>query len=416
MRTIFGCTALALLFGLLGCGKSPDVPPDPGPPPLEWSNDMQTLADGNNRFACDLYGKLREDEKGNLFFSPYSVHTALSMTATGAKGNTRAEMVKVLHLPADEGKVLASGDLGRFYGHPRTDYEFSVANALWGQKGFPWRPEWLAVQNDRFGAGFQEADFAANPDAERQRINRWVEEKTRDKIKELLEPPHVTSRTTIVLTNAIYFKGKWAEQFDPKKTRDGTFRLADGTTKTVPMMRKSEGKFRYGRTDDKANWDDGVQILELPYKGDELAMVVILPPKPDGLRAVEKQLTAENLTKWLGGLKDLELDVSLPRFRMETKAELIKKLIALGMIDAFDGNADFTGMSTTSPGFISAVVHKAFVDVNEEGTEAAATAVVIGELSSDRVKPSFVADHPFLFLIRDVKHGTILFLGRVEKP
>ena len=413
MRTIFGCTALALLFGLLGCGKSPDVPPDPGPPPLEWSNDMQAVADGNNRFACDLYGKLHEEKKGNLFFSPYSVHTALSMTATGAKGNTRAEMVKVLHLPADEGKVLASGDLGRFYGHPRADYEFSVANALWGRKGFPWRPEWLAVQNDRFGAGFQEADFAKDHEAERLRINRWVEEKTRDKIKELLEPKILDEGTTMVLTNAIYFKGKWAEQFDPKNTRDGRFRLADGTSTAVPMMHKAKSKVRYGRTDEKANWDDGVQILELPYKGDELAMVVILPPNPDGLHAVEKQLTAENLTKWLGGLTDLELDVSLPRFRMETKAELKKKLIALGMIDAFDGNADFTGMSTISPGFISAVVHKAFVDVNEEGTEAAAaTAVVL----SRGARREFVADHPFLFLIRDVKHGTILFLGRVEKP
>src|SRR5437773_1269804 len=152
---------LSAVIVLAGCHR--DVPPEPepvpGPPPIEWSADMQAIADGNNRFALDLYGQLREEKKGNLLFSPYSVHTALAMTATGAKGNTRAEMAKVLHLPSDEAKALASGDLGRFYAHPRKDYELSVANALWGQKGFPWRPEWLALQNERFGAGFNEVDF-----------------------------------------------------------------------------------------------------------------------------------------------------------------------------------------------------------------------------------------------------------------
>src|SRR5262245_51328053 len=147
---------------------------DPPPPP-PWTDDMQAVADGNNRFALDLYAKLRE-EPGNLFFSPYSAHTALAMTATGARGNTRAQMVKVLHLPADEQKALASGDLGKFYAHPRKDFELSVGNALWGQKGYPWRPEFLDVQQARFGAGFNEADFKADPDGERQRINRWVEE------------------------------------------------------------------------------------------------------------------------------------------------------------------------------------------------------------------------------------------------
>src|SRR5688572_30054969 len=174
---------LGVLFGLTGCGGCNS--PDPGPPPVEWSAEMQTIAGGNNHFALDLYGKLRE-KPGNLFFSPYSAHTALAMTATGARGTTRDQMVQVLHLPADEQKMLASGDLGRYYAHPRKDFELSVANALWGLTGYPWRPEFLAVQKDRFGAGFRDADFKADPEAQRLKINAWAEEQTRGKIKDLL--------------------------------------------------------------------------------------------------------------------------------------------------------------------------------------------------------------------------------------
>src|SRR5262249_6555062 len=300
-----------------------------------------------------------------------------------------------------------SGDLGRFYAYPRADYRLSIANALWGQKGFPWRPEFLTLQNDRFGAGFNEADFASNPEAERLRINRWVEEKTRERIKELLLKGQITPETKMVLANAIYFKGQWASRFDPKKTRDAPFHLADGTTVPVPMM-SGEPKCRFG-------YVTGAWVLELPYKGDELAMVAILPEKWDGLPAIEKQLAPDTLTEWLAALPDYpSRAVMLPRFKIETRYDLPPQLKALGMIDAFDlGRADFTGMATESPGAIGAVAHKAFVDVNEEGTEAAAaTAVVLA--TSDPVP--FVADRPFLFLIRDTKHGPILFLGRVTNP
>src|SRR5262245_40943517 len=223
MRHVVAFSGLCVLAALVGCNGS--KPSDPGPPPVEWSTDMQAVADGHNRFTIDLYAKLAADEKQkgkNIFFSPYSVHTALAMAATGAKGNTRDQMVKVLHLP--EAKLLASGDIGRYYGHPRTDFELSVANALWGRKGFPWRAEWLKDQRERFGYGFHQADFAANPDGERQRINKWVEEKTRDRIKDLLQPPQITNNTTIVLTNAIYFKGKWATQFNPDATKLAPFK------------------------------------------------------------------------------------------------------------------------------------------------------------------------------------------------
>src|SRR4051794_27097503 len=196
---LLGPVLLLAAAGVAGWWWHAGVSDPPLPP---WTEDMQAVADGQNRFTLDLYAKMREKEKGNVFFSPYSVRTALAMAATGAKGNTRDQMVKALHLPED--KMLASGDIGRYYAHPRKDFELSVANALWGRKGFPWRAEWLSTQNERFGAGFNEADFAANPDGERERINKWVEEKTRDRIKELLKEGQITTSTTMVLTNAIY--------------------------------------------------------------------------------------------------------------------------------------------------------------------------------------------------------------------
>ncbi len=413
MRHAVLLLGLCSLAVLVGCrGKKSDAPPDPGPPPVEWSADIQTVAEGHNQFAIDLYKKLATDEKEkgkNLFFSPYSVHTALAMTATGAKGNTRDEMVKTLYLPVAEAKMLAAGDMGRYYGHPRKDFELSVANALWGRRGFPWRPEWVAVQNDRFGAGFNEADFAGNSDGERQRINKWVEEKTRDKIKELLLPPQITTRTTMVLTNAIYFKGTWVTQFDPKKTRSEPFHCDDNTTVNVPMMH-TKVKCGYARVEDAT-------MVELPYQGGELSMVVILPPHKEDLASLEKRLTAEALAKWLGQLRDRsEFQVSIPKFKIETRYELPGYLESLGMKDAFDKDrADFTGMASSPPGFIQHVTHKAFVDVSEEGTEAAAaTAVAVGR-ASEFPEP-FYANRPFLFFVRDTKHGTILFMGRVTKP
>lgn len=408
MRHSVMLLGLAGLAALAGCRGDRPTEPDPGPPP-EWSADMQAVADGQNRFALDLYAKIAADkaQQGkNVFFSPYSAHTALAMTATGAKGNTRDEMLKALHLP--EGKVLAAGDVGRYYGHPRKDYELSVANALWGREGFPWRPEWLAAQNDRFGAGFNEADFAANPDGERQRINKWVEEKTRDKIKELLRPGQVTSNTTMVLANAVYFKGTWVAQFDPKKTRDGAFQCDDNTVVQVPMMHTS-AKVGYARV-------DGVTAVELPYRGGELTMLVVLPKPQESLAELEKKLTPGLLAKWLDGMTRGrgELEVSLPKFKLETRYELPAYLQALGVVDAFSPGADFSGMATASPGSISEVVHKAFVDVNEEGTEAAAATAVVMVTSS--YPPPFYANRPFLFFIRDAKHGTVLFMGRYLKP
>lgn len=398
---------------LVGCGvesPAPEATPDPGPPPVEWSADLQTIADGSNRFALDLYGKLREEEKGNIFFSPYSVHTALGMTEPGARGETRDQMVKVLHLPSDELKRHESGNLGRFYSQPRERATISVANAVWGQKGFPWKPEFLAIQRDHFGAGFQEADFISNPDTERQRINKWVEQQTQDKVKDLLREDHITVDTRMVLTNAIHFKGTWATQFKLAKTSEIPFHLADGGKVTVPILYE-EVKCQLGHLQGV-----GGEILELPYQGGEISMVLLKPPFPDGLPYIERQLTNESLAKWLAATREIKkCSVLMPKFRFDRSYDLPKYLKALGMADAFnESRADFTGMASGPALHISAVAHKAFIDVNEKGTEAAAATGMVGSLVS--APPRFHATHPFLFLIRDIKHGTILFMGRVMNP
>jgi serpin B len=387
-------------------------------PPPPWTDNMQAVADGNNQFAFDLYAKLRDTEKGNLFFSPYSAHTALAMTATGARGTTRDEMVKVLHLPADEQKALASGDLGKFYGHPRRDFQLSVANALWGQKAYPWRPEFLELQNTQFRAAFQEADFISNPDGERKRINQWAEGQTRGKIKDLLPERIITAHTRMVLANAIYFKGAWQDKFDKDKTRPMPFTLADGSEVEVPMMTRREGGFRhYVEPGPKGRWEPEFEVAELPYRGGELSMVVLLPGKHNGIPSLETKLSAASLADWLAKAHDATASdmLFLPRFRIETPEMPFKEpLQKLGMLAAFDPTtADFAGLSTSAETLhIGLIVQKAFVEVNEEGTEGAAATAVTTKKGGD----DFRADRPFLFLIRDVKHGTILFMGRVMNP
>jgi serpin B len=392
--------ALALAVSACAAEDKPTAPPA-----VEWSKDIAAASEGNNQFALDLYAQLRA-QKGNLFVSPYSVHAALGMTASGARGTTRDELLDALRLSKEGDKALAVGDMGRYYTAPRKDVKLSVANAIWAKQGYNWRPEFRDLQEKRFGSGLKEADFVRQPDVERKRINTWVEDQTNKRIKDLLQPSHITPNTTMVLVNAIYFKGNWKTQFDKKKTRDGVFHTADDKRVDVPMM-FTDMKCGYARFAD-------VTLVELPYAGDELSMVVLLPKTPDGLPKLEKQLTHDNLKKWLADLKDRgALEVSLPKFKLETGYELVAPLQALGIKAAFE-NADFTGMAEGDRDPITRVKHKAFVEVNEEGTEAAAATVV--ERAKSSYPSPFVADHPFLFLIRDAKKGTILFVGRVEKP
>jgi len=378
-------------------------------PPINWS----PLVTGNTTFGLDLYSQLKK-EPGNLFLSPFSISTALAMTAAGARGKTLDEMTKVLHLPehapAAFGAVLKS--LNEEPDAKKRGFALTTANALWAQKGYPWRPEYQKRVAAHFGAGLFDVDFISVPEEARGTINTWVEKETNEKIKDLLPQGSVTDLTRLVLTNAIYFKGAWLDPFKKEATKDLPFTTTGGKTVEAALMFR-RGGYAYAE-------NDSFQTLDLPYVGLRISMTIILPRKADGLPAVEKELTGDKLTATLQSLRrESQVHVHLPRFKTERSFSLNQPLQALGMKAAFHG-ADFSGMHTGQEQLdITSVIHKAFVDVNEEGTEAAAaTGVVVGLRSAaPPPKPKyFKADHPFLFLIRDHKTGTMLFLGRVENP
>jgi len=378
--------------------------------------DTHDLVRGNTAFALDLYGRLRSDA-GNLFFSPLSISTALAMTSGGARGTTLEEMSRVLHLPpspqAAFGSLLASVN-GTGPADKRT-YQLTTANAIWAQKGYPWRPEFTHLIRTDYGAGLFETNFGS-PEDSRQAINAWVEKETREKIKDLVPAGEITSVTRMVLTNAIYFKGSWAAPLKKEKTQDQPFFLADGTTTPVPLMTQT-GTFGYGTFTPPTGGPD--QVLEMPYAGKELSMVVLLPAVGE-LGKLEEHLSPDSLATWTKDIRPHRVEVFLPRFKTDKATPLGGPLQALGMKAAFNYKiADFSGMQTGPELlYITAVLHKAFVDVNEEGTEAAAaTGVVMGARAMHAGQPPvFRADRPFLFLIRENTSGTILFLGRVTNP
>ena len=373
----------------------------------------EAVVEGNNAFALELYAKLRQGE-GNLFFSPYSISTALAMTYAGARGETKLQMAKVLHfsLPSEELHStlgMLSKDLNER--GEKGGYELSVANALWYQKGYVFLEEFLGLVRTDYGSGLNEVDFVGAAETARRTINDWVKKETRDKIKELIGPGVLDSLTRLVLTNAIYFKGNWAEQFDKDRTKEAPFTLINSQKVDVAMMNQT-GEFKYMEAED-------FQGLELPYVDNELSMIILLPKEVGGLRGLEKTLTAEKLSEWLARLGKREVIVSVPKFEITSQFGLGDVLKLMGMKDAFVPEvADFSGMNGKKDLFISAVIHKAYVDVNEEGTEAAAaTGVVVGLTAvGPRERRVFRADHPFLFLIRDNHSGSILFIGRVMNP
>jgi serpin B len=374
--------------------------------------DVASVAEGNNAFAFDLYAKLKTEE-GNLIFSPYSISTALAMTYAGARGETAAEMKKTLRFALSQEKLHPAmadlvDDLNARGG--KDAYELVVANRLWGQAGYSFLAPFIALNRTYYGAGLEQVNFKTATEAARKTINTWVEDKTRDKIQELLKPGILTDLTRLVLTNAIYFKGNWASQFKKERTADAPFHVTPDKSVDVPTMRQT-AKFGYTETQD-------MQVLEMPYIGDDLSMTILLPKKADGLGKVEASLSAATLKTWVARLRKQKVGVFLPRFKMEFSVGLVDTLEAMGMPRAFDpSRADFSGMDGTRALSITAVIHKAFVDVNEEGTEAAAaTAVVMGLRSAPSRPIIFNADRPFIFLIRDRVTGSVLFIGRVTDP
>lgn len=402
--------AIGLLLFSLGVTMSRETPAEQIKP-----SDNAAVVRGDNQFAVDLYAQLdREQPSKNLFFSPTSISLALAMTSAGARGPTQSEMAKVLHLDADLAQAHAHYhrllEQWNAVGEKRA-YQLRVANRLWGQKGHPIRPEFLALTRQQYGAEMQSVDFA-QPEAASRKINQWVEEQTNGKIKDLVSPPLLDALTRLVLTNAVYFKGDWVKPFDKQNTREEDFTVSAQGKVKVPLMHL---KSTMGYVEEET-----FQAVEMPYVGRELSLVVLLPKKVDGLPELEKAITVDKLVSLMSKLHVREVNTYLPKFKLETSFGLSPTLQAMGMRQAFSRIADFTGISSMEDLYISAVLHKAYVDVNEEGTEAAAaTAVVMTRamaMSPSEPIPVFRADHPFLFLIRDMKAGSILFMGRLTNP
>lgn len=411
---------LLFLFGLAaGCGGAPRGGHGGGhddghraPPPSEGA---AAFAASSNTFGLDVWRQLAEPGTRNLAISPASISTALAMTYGGARGTTATAMASGLHVSTGpEETMSAAGSLVRAWNDPsRTSYELAVANRLFGERGYVFQPAFLSATRDAFGAELERVDFVTASEPARVGINGWVSDMTHARIPEILPAGSVDDDTRLVLVNAVYFHGQWVVPFDPEATFDASFQTGSASTVNVPTMHRTGG--RYGE-------DAGVQLYELPYAGDEVSMLFVLPRDRNGLPAIEASLDADDVARWAGlvhGTEDVE--VALPRFRIETDPfSLRPALMRLGMSEIFEPHADFSGMSAPGedPLFVSDVFHRVFVELNEEGTEAAAaTAVVMTTESAAMVDPPrFLADHPFLFFLRDQRTGAILFAGRVADP
>jgi len=387
---------------------------------MDTADPIAALVQGNSAFALDLYARISQGE-GNRFISPFSISCALAMTYAGAQEETALQIAKTLHFKLPPEKLhpafhhliaeLLSRNTAQKGSNEAADVELFTANALWSQAGERILPDFQKRIEVNYQGGLYPVDFRNAAESARRTINTWVEQHTKGKIADLLQPRHVDSRTLLILTNAIYFKALWATPFSKDRTAPYDFQASPSDRVRVDMMNLA-GHCRYYE-------EGGFQALELPYKGQALAMVVLLPRSKDGLTPFESSLTSAKLETWLSKLSPRRVDVSLPKFKLAAESELKEPLSELGMPIAFDlRKADFSGMTGTREFAISAVVHKAFVEVEERGTEAAAATGVV--MSRALVAPTppvvFRADHPFFFLVRDTRSGSILFLGRLVRP
>lgn len=388
------------------------------PERAEPSADVVALAMAQRDFAWELHAQL-PDAEGNVFWSPFSVSAALAMLYAGTANETATQLADTLHvgLPDDTwhatwGDLLT--DLGALEDPVPTpecpSRTLSVANRTWFDDELPIEAEYLAITGDAYGAPAETLDITGDPAAARETINAWISDRTLGHVPELLLPEHVTDITRFVLVNALYFAGSWSTPFEPDATADLPFTLADGSTVDVPTM---QGNVEVPYAD-----LDGLQLVELPYAGDDMAMVVIVPDDPAGLDALEAGLTGAVVDGWIEAMTTHAVDLNLPRFEVRWRADLPDALMALGMVDAFDPDlADLTNMTTWGLDIhVSAVVHEAWVKVDEIGTEAAAATAVIGEDDSAPEPATLHADRPFLFLVRDRVTGTLLFVGKVADP
>ena len=370
------------------------------------------IISANNQFAMDFYSHISQENDENIFFSPWSISTAFAIAYEGARGDTSNEIGQMFGFLSDNQK-RTSEFKSTMDGLNQDDskYQLSVANALWLAEEFEPFPEYVSTATEFYDSEVSTVDFVSDDGVDK--INAWVEEKTHEKIKDILKSGSTDELTRLAITNAIYFKGDWAVQFDETHTRTETFWNGDGQAMKIPLMHLEPARFDYAET-------DNLQILKMPYEGDKLSMLVLLPNENNGLSALEKSLSVENLSIWQEHLDAKPVEVFMPKFKLETSYDLKESLIGMGMSIPFsEGMADFGGIAPISL-YISQAAHKAFVDVNEEGTEAAASTAIVISTESSRPPPPpppvFRADHPFVFLIQDDSTGNILFIGRMTNP
>ena len=425
-RVLLGVLMLSVLLGLVGCGgggegdvvvagmafsdkqrvSSPDVS----------ATDLSELVAGDSAFAFDLYRALRGEE-GNLFYSPYSISLALAMTYAGARGETERQMADTLRFTLPQGSLhpafnaldleLAARGQGA-EGKDGEGFRLNIVNAIWGQKDYKFLAEFLDTLAENYGAGLRLLDFIGAPEESRITINDWVSEQTEGRIEDLIPQGVIDALTRLVLTNAIYFNAAWANPFSEEITADGVFHLLEGGEVTVPLMRQTES-FGYAA-------GDGYLVVELPYDGHELSMVVLLP-EPGRFEEFEGSLDAVLVDGMLGDLEYRQVALAMPKFEFESELGLVDTLAGMGMPVAFSSAADFSGMTGTRDLVIAEILHKAFVSVDEAGTEAAAaTAVVMKESAVPEMPVSVTVDSPFIFLIRDIETGAVLFIGRIMNP
>lgn len=422
MKTIiFVLLSAIMIFGLASCGQpasasevKSDKPRDTSP--NVSTADETTLVNGNSEFAWDLYQVVKAED-GNLFYSPYSISLALAMTYAGAKGDTAKQMADTLHYdlsqtalhPAFNSLALELASRGQgAQGKDEKGFRLNIVNAIWGQKDYKFISAFLDLLAENYGAGLRVLDFIKDPNASRETINNWVSEQTEGRIKDLIPEGAITPLTRLVLTNAVYFNAAWREKFEESATQNGQFHLVNGTEVTVPMMRKTDS---YGYVK-----SGNVVGVELPYDGNELSMV-ILTNAVGTFTDFEKGLTFSKVNELIDGIRYSEVRFTMPKFEFESKFGLKETLQGMGMALPFQDNADFTGISTQSDLHIDDVIHKAFISVDEAGTEAAAaTAVIVGTTSMPVEQAVVTLDQPFVFLIRDIQTGAIIFIGRVMNP
>ena len=382
--------------------------------PMRESATVKDISDANNEFALSLYKKLGDEEK-NIVFSPYSITSALAVTYAGAKGKTAGEMANVLWFPEDQASFhsgyKAFTDSIQLTGIEKGTV-LKIANALWVQEDYKLRQDFLDLAESCYKAKGENVNFRLPEELEktRQKINKWVEEITNNKIRDLIPQGVLQEMTRLVITNAIWFNGNWVKPFDKKSTSSSIFNVNSSISVTTDFMHKKSDAGYYE--------DEEVQALELPYKGEKKSMVIILPKETDGWKLVGRIITPDRLRIISRGMEVKEVEMAIPKFTYESQFNLKETLILLGMKEAFTDYADFSGMTEDNDLKIDEVIHKAFIEVNESGTEAAAATAVIMVLKSalDEQSVRFIANHPFIYFIIDKPTGGIIFMGRFVSP